>query len=337
MKLQLSPIFQSGAVLAANKPIRIFGIGNGHIAVDFLGAHAEADSKNGAFCVTLPAFPYGGPYEMRITLDGEAITLQDLYIGEVLLLAGQSNIAFRMSEAKEFSEWNKPCHALRVFFPERVTKSGLYHPEDGWKICEEEAVIAYTSAIGFEVGSILVKKLGCAVGLIGAHQGASVIQSWMPAGACEAIGLHFTKEELYRSHFDHPLWNDPGQLYEAMLKPWIPYTVSRVIWYQGESNASPAESAVYHKILAEMIRIWRAEFADPALPFTVIQIADYDKNIAKGCGWRQIQEAQIKVQDEVPYVKTVISRDVCETDDIHPPTKQHLSARVAALILEEIE
>lgn len=337
MKLQLSQIFQNGAVLAANKPIRVFGTGDGHVAVDFLGTHAEADSENGRFCVTLPARPYGGPYEMKVTLDGDTVVLSDLYVGEVLLLSGQSNIEFRMNESKDYPELSEPCHMIRAFHPERVTRNRPYHPEDGWKICEADEVIANTSAIGYEVGLALSKQLGCAVGLIAAYQGASVIQSWMPKGSVEAIGFHFTKEELYHSHFNYPLWNDPGQLYEAMLKPWIPYSVSRAIWYQGESNASPAESAVYHKMLAEMIRIWREDFDDPTLPFTIIQIADYLKNIAKGCGWRQIQDAQIKVQNETSYVKTVISRDVCENDDIHPPTKRYLSERVAKAILDDVK
>ena len=336
MKLQLNQIFQNGAVLAANKPIRIFGTGDGHVAVDFLGMHAEADSQNGSFCVTLPAQPYGGPYEMTVTLNGDSVILSDLYLGEVLLLAGQSNIEFRMNESKDYPELSEPCHLLRAFHPERITKNRPFHPEDGWLICETDNVIANTSAIGYEVGVALTKTLGCAVGLIAAYQGASVIQSWMPAGACERIGFRFTKEELYHSHFDYPLWNDPGQLYEAMLKPYVPYSVSTAIWYQGESNASLAESAVYHKILAEMIRIWRCDFDDPTLPFLVIQIADYAKNIARSNGWRQIQEAQIKVQDEIDHVKTIICRDVCEDDDIHPPTKRHLSARVTNAILEDM-
>ena len=65
----------------------------------------------------------------------------------------------------------------------------------------------------------------------------------------------------------------------------------------------------------------------PTLPFLVVQIADYvDRD---GEAWRTIQNAQLKAAEVIPFVKTVISRDVCESDDIHPPTKHILAERIA--------
>ena len=331
--ITLSPIFSSGAVFAANQPIRIFGTGNGKVAIDFLGAHREVDAT-GEWCVEFDPQPYGGPFEMTLTCNGEQTILQDLWIGEVLLLSGQSNIEFRMIESKDYPELCEPCTALRVFHAERVDQKGRFRPMHGWLHCDNDNVIANTSAIGYETGMILAKRLGCAVGLLSANQGASVIQSWMPAGAPEAIGISFTPDQLNHSHTTYPLWNPPGMLYNTMLKPWMPYPISRVIWYQGESNASDAESDAYGKMLAEMIRIWREGFENPSLPFIVVQIADYIK--AKNpSGWKLVQQRQEEISREVAGVKTVICRDVCESDDIHPPTKRHLSARIAECILNQ--
>ncbi|MBR6748626.1 MAG: hypothetical protein IKM07_06775, partial [Clostridia bacterium] len=70
-----------------------------------------------------------------------------------------------------------------------------------------------------------------------------------------------------------------------------------------------------------------ADFADPGLPFIVVQIAEYTPRYDDG--WRAVQKAQLDVQGMRNGVKTVISADVCETDDIHPPTKDKLSRRIA--------
>ena len=331
--ITLSPIFSSGAVFAANHPIRIFGSGEGHVAIDFLDSHRETDAS-GNWCLEFAPLPYGGPYEMTVTHDGEKTVLQDLWIGEVLLLSGQSNIEFKMKEAGDYPEICESCPSLRVFHAERVDQKGFFRPMHGWKRCDTDEVISNTSAIGYETGLLLAKRLGCAVGLLSASQGASVIQSWMPEGALDAIGISFTPDQLYSSHTTYPLWNPPGTLYSTMLKPWMPYSVSHVIWYQGESNSSEAESDAYGKMLAEMIRIWREGFDNPALPFIVIQIADYVRAKIPSA-WKTVQQRQEEIAHEVANVKTVICRDVCETDNIHPPTKKYLSERIANVLISK--
>lgn len=331
----LSPIFSDGAVFAANRPIRLFGEGVGRVSVDFLGMHREIEATEDRWSVEFEPRPYGGPYEMTLKLDGNTTVLRDLWVGEVLICSGQSNMEFRMIESKDYPELCEPCPSLRIFHAERVDKKGTFRPMHGWKHCDTDEIIKNITAIGYETGLLLAKRMGCTIGLISASQGASVIQSWMPEDALEKIGIRFPAEELNDSHFKYPLWNPSGCLYNTMLHPWIDYTVSGVIWYQGESNTSPAESAKYKQMLAEMIRIWREDLRDPALPFTIIQIADYDKYLEapqKGDAWKTVQAAQLRIQEEVENIVTVISADVCESDNIHPPTKRYVSARVADAI-----
>ena len=82
-----------------------------------------------------------------------------------------------------------------------------------------------------------------------------------------------------------------------------------------------------------MIRNWRDALRDEKLFFIVIQIADH---IHKGEGWKEIQEAELSVEKLTPYVKTVISADVCENDIIHPVTKWKLAKRVADCYFTEV-
>lgn len=83
-----------------------------------------------------------------------------------------------------------------------------------------------------------------------------------------------------------------------------------------------------------MIRIWRESFDNLQLPFVIIQLADYIERTDEA--WSLIQDAQLKIQDVVDSVYTVVSSDVCENDNIHPKTKNKLSFRIAEKLIQNI-
>ena len=90
--MKLASIFTDHMVLQANQPIKIFGEGAGTVEITFSGKTITSSFSEKEWCLTLPAMTYGGPYEMQIELDGDALTLHDIYIGEVWLACGQSNM-----------------------------------------------------------------------------------------------------------------------------------------------------------------------------------------------------------------------------------------------------
>ena len=330
--MELNQIFCSGMVLAANKPIRIFGTGSGRAAVRFLGMEKSVVSAGADWCLELPAQPYGGPYELDITLDGVQQHLHDVYVGEVLLLHGQSNIQFRLNESSYPVEQYEACPRLRLFSSPKFVNGEAKSLTDGWVACTKQTAGIF-SAIGYHVGLEIAKARGCAVGLIACCQGASVIQTWLPKGTEEALGICIADADRHRDHFKEPYrnWNPEGYLYEMSVKPLMPYSLSYVIWYQGESNATVAEGKVYDKLLAALIAQRRRDFADPELPFVVVELAEC---LARaGEGWTLVQQAQNQVAERVFGVTTVRCADVCENDNIHPPTKIYLSERVASVIL----
>lgn len=331
MKPCLDQIFCNGMVFASHKPMRIFGKGDGHISVRFQNITAETDSCEGKWIVELPPQNCGGPFAIEINLDGKIKTLSDIYIGLVILLAGQSNIQFKLEESSTPENNYCDCEMLRLFTLERIEKSEFFHPSDGWIKCKKESAAKW-SAIGYHTGLELYNMYNCAVGLIACYQGASVIESWLPEGTLERMEINFSPEDLYLDHTypDFSEWNQAGKLYENMVRKLFPFSLSDVIWYQGESDTSAAEGKIYDKLLAEMIRIWRNDFSDCSLPFLVVQIADLDTR--RDDGWKELQKAQIRIQYELPFVKTIISADVCETNDIHPPTKYKLAHRIAMSI-----
>ena len=65
--MKLNPLFTNNMVLAAGKPIRVFGEGNGKVEVTFCGNTAASNAKDSKWLVELPSMEYGGPYEMEIS------------------------------------------------------------------------------------------------------------------------------------------------------------------------------------------------------------------------------------------------------------------------------
>ena len=108
-----------------------------------------------------------------------------------------------------------------------------------------------------------------------------------------------------------------------------------VVWYQGESNSGKGEYKVYAGLVAELITQWRKDLLDERLPFAVVQIADLD--VRRDDAWRGIQNAQLRIPPLCPNVTTIKCADICETNTIHPPTKEPLARRLVDWALSATE
>ncbi|MBR7098845.1 MAG: hypothetical protein IKC59_05465 [Clostridia bacterium] len=323
--MKLSPIFGDHTVLQANKPIRIFGSGAGKAEASFDGETQTAHSDGGSWCLTFSPRPYGGPYELSLSLNGEKSVYTDIFVGEVLLLAGQSNIAQKLRRTTYGEENYEENPMLRYFAARRFADEDAYSPEDGWVSCTKENA-AYFSALGYHVGMEMSKQKKIAVGLIACYLGSSVIESWIPAEIGNQERFYLPREEKYDSPYVRGPHNEYGMLYRTRQQSVVPFSIGRVIWYQGESNTGKSEWKHYTELLSELISCWRRDFMDEALPFTVVQIADWDAR--QDDAWRGIQRAQERISEVAEHVTVIRSADVCETFDIHPPTKIRLAMRI---------
>lgn len=323
--MELNKIFSDHMVFQANKPITVFGIGKGNVTIKLLDFSVTEFFDTPEWYVELPALDYGGPYELTVILNGEEINIKDVYIGEVILLAGQSNIAMSLGASSYKKEKYEENQLVRLFTSESFGMQGNFNPSDGWIKCAKDTA-EHFSAIGYHIGIELCRNKGIAVGLVACYLGSSVIESWLPASIANEERFKLPKEEKYDSPYVHVPHNEYGTLYNVKQQSVVPYTLGNIVWYQGESNTGSGEWKVYTELLAELINCWRKDFMDQALPFTVVQIADWDER--NDNGWKGIQKAQERIVDKVSNVKLVKSADVCETNDIHPPTKLYLAKRI---------
>ncbi len=330
--MKLNVIFGSHMVFAAGLPVRIYGNGKGEAEITFASQTVKVCSDSDEWLVEFPAMEYGGPYVLSFKSDEQQVVYDDIYIGEVYLFAGQSNMQFKLKESSAGEDLYEDCDKLRLFSTERIEKTDRFTPVDGWVSAKKEDVGDW-SALGYLSGIEVAKSKGIAVGAIVCYQGASVIESWVPTGAFERLGINLFPEEKYHDHSEPDFldWNIDGTLYSFAFSQIVPFSVSGVVWYQGESDTSIEEARVYKEELSAMIDIWRCDFANSNLPFVIVQIADCDSRMCDA--WKLIQEHQYNIQFEKENVKTVISADVCETDDIHPPTKHILAKRIANALM----
>ena len=325
--IQLAQIFRDGLVFQANKPIRVFGAGEGTFEVEFLGNTVQAESKDGKWLAEFAPAAYGVDYTLTVRHGDESLTLSDVCVGEVFLCAGQSNMQFGLSEEKTPLSTYSDDPYLRTFVSQRVEPNGDFSPEDGW-VAAEQSTLGRWTALGYLIGAHARRSGIPAVGIVNCSQGASYIQTWIDDARYVGSPLELPLEVM---HLDarYPAYqhfNRPGLLYHHMLEPLFPFSFGRVIWYQGESNTSAAEAEIYVDLLDMMITNWRDSFATPDLPFTLIQIADYDQR--DDDMWRGVQLAQADAPNHIRLVNTVVSADISEKDDIHPPTKAPLAKRV---------
>ena len=333
--MNLNKIFTSHMVLAANKPIRIYGEGRGTVQVNFAGITKSLVSEDDKWYLELPSMGYGGPYTLKAVFENETIVLEDIFVGEVYLFSGQSNMQFKMKQTETPLEELKSNYMIRLFSTDRIEDTDFFKSKDGWVVCKEEQIKEW-SAIAYFTSKAIFESKNIAVGIIACYQGASIIESWVPEGAFNKIGINIPIEDKHCDHTyeEYKKWNSDGVLYEYALSQIKPFSLSAIVWYQGESDTSIAEGKVYLDELKELIRIWRESFDNLQLPFVIIQLADYIERTDEA--WSLIQDAQLKIQDIVDSVYTVVSSDVCENDNIHPKTKNKLSFRIAEKLIQNI-
>lgn len=70
-----------------------------------------------------------GPYSAVISMDNETVELQNIYVGLVFLMAGQSNMQFKLKESTETHY--RTNAAVRLFSTDRIEDTDYFYSGDG--------------------------------------------------------------------------------------------------------------------------------------------------------------------------------------------------------------
>jgi sialate O-acetylesterase len=113
----------------------------------------------------------------------------------------------------------------------------------------------------------------------------------------------------------------PSVLYNGMIAPLLPYAMRGVIWYQGEADVGREKQ--YRTLFPAMIADWRRAWGEGDFPFLFVQIAPFKDSSP------EIREAQLLALQRAPRTAMAVTLDCGDVDDIHPPHKQPVGARLA--------
>ena len=180
MSVQLPRLLASGMVLQRDAAVTLWGAADEPVTVTFLGQryHALPDAS-GQWHVALPGLAPGGPFQLRINEH----VLQDVYVGDVWLCSGQSNMQLPMERVRHMypEAWQETMPTIRQFtVPQRTDFSGPQADlEDGcWQCASPETLYGF-SAVGYFFARRLLQAHNVPIGLLQCAIGGTPIHAWM--------------------------------------------------------------------------------------------------------------------------------------------------------------
>ena len=125
-----------------------------------------------------------------------------------------------------------------------------------------------------------------------------------------------------------------GFIFNGMINPLVPYALSGVIWYQGESNAGRAYQ--YRDAFSLLIEDWRQHWGNAGLPFYFCQLANYGAKVTDPVesSWAELRESQ-SVALKLPHTGQAVLIDLGESDNIHFRRKREAGDRLALIALAQ--
>jgi sialate O-acetylesterase len=310
----------------------------------------------------------GGPFTLTVSGKNK-ITIQDVYVGEVWICSGQSNMEWPVHSTTGAEEAikNSKNPLIRLFTVPRITSDQPLHDVKGkWQECNPDTVKNF-SAVAYYFGRDLQKALKVPVGLIHTSWGGTRAEAWTRREVLESYPEwkdEFPRYERAKADYPKALEkfksaqaerkegaskeegkkpanpprppqdpaknaNSPSVLYNAMIAPLIPYGIKGAIWYQGESNA-PAAYA-YRKLFPVMIQNWRNDWKRGDFPFFFVQLAPWQAIVKEPqeSAWAELREAQLMTAQNLQRTGMAVITDVGDPKDIHPRNKEPVGARMA--------
>jgi sialate O-acetylesterase len=368
-QLKLPSFFSDHMVFQRGQKIRVWGMAEPGttITVSLNGKTAKGKTNaKGRWQVSLPAMKEGGPYELEVKAGDEKIVLKDVYIGEVWIASGQSNMWWPVSESmnaeEEIKQANYPqIRLLQV--PLKTSTELQWDVECKWQVCSPETVKDF-SAVAYFFARELYKNLNVPIGMIHSSVGGTPAEAWTSYKTLKSNPMFKPLLEIWKKYDQEvkkwqrdvekakkegkpepphpqapfgldPQWAEcwrPSALYNAMIAPFTPYPIRGAIWYQGESNVGRAEE--YSVLFPAMIEDWRKAWGIGEFPFLFVQLANFmeRKPEPSESAWAELREAQMAAL-RLPNTAMAVAIDIGEANDIHPKNKQDVGKRLALAAL----
>lgn len=198
--LELPVIFSDDMVLQQQAAVTFLGTATPKATVEITPSWNDekievvADAT-GTFQTKVNTPAYGGPYQIRITQDGETKVLKNVLVGDVWLCSGQSNMEMPLEgwgKVKNYKEEIAKANydEIRLFqvvheFSDKA-KDTLINQSSSWQLCNSENIAEFSSTAYF-FGREVYKETGVPIGLLHSSWGGTVIEAWMSENALKTV------------------------------------------------------------------------------------------------------------------------------------------------------
>jgi|GEM_PF-1040216 len=357
--IELPKILAPGSVLQRDVAVPVWGRGwPGETVTATVNAQSKSAvaDANGDFEILLDPEPAGGPHTLVVAgTVSTAVSLDNIYFGDVWLCSGQSNMWYRLADhLAQYPAAYGPVPApddnrddLRFIMLATENASAPrakptpYIPWSPWKNIPLQAGAQFNwmSATPYFFGKTLRAALDAngqahvPLGLVIAAYGGTSIEQWIPAGPLAAAGP-------WASGAISPAIS--SDCYNAMIAPIERFPIKGAIWYQGENNSGNlVRTAAYARLQETLAASWRAARGHD-FPFYFVQLAGYmrhrpfpTENDASVSGyninWAWLREAQTASRDTIPNSGMAVAIDTGDQSNIHPSGKDVVARRLALL------
>ncbi|MDD5675394.1 MAG: sialate O-acetylesterase [Chitinivibrionales bacterium] len=258
-----------------------------------------------AFSGRIIGLAVGGPYTIMLaiidtlgaTLDKTKIS--NVLVGDVWVLAGQSNM----------EGIGRTKHALP---PHAFTRA--FYMDDRWDIAADPLHQLDKAVDKVHLGAaVKPPEIGVGPGVAFAQE--LFKRTNIPQGliACAHGGTFMSQWDPKLAHLGS------GSFYGAMLRRIVKNggAVAGFFWYQGCSEAGPAEVPLYTPRMRELVDAVRCDCRDKSLPVIMVQIARVIESIGNGRAWNAIQEQQRLLPKSIKNLVVVPAIDLDLDDSIH--------------------
>lgn len=334
-QLQTALIFQNGLVIQQNMPVPVWGSATAgdSITVTLNGVSASglADTA-GKWEVVMAAAAAGGPYTMTVVAkSGSSKTFSNVYIGDVWLAAGQSNMEYLLSADVNGSSAiaNANYQDIRQFkIPKGLSKEVSDELPGGSWTAATSTTVGNFSAVAYYFAQAIKPHINVPIGIINASYGGARIEAYMSE---EVLGFDESFTVLQPATYYAE--RQPTQIYNRMIHPIQKFPIKGILWYQGESNADALEDAKGYGILfKKLIHQYRQEWGLGDIPFIWVQLPNNGTPAVESApmawdSWPQLRAGQDRAL-ELPNTGEAVTIDVGGTD-IHPNNKKPVGNRLA--------
>ena len=289
----------------------------------------KAAAEEGIRTFRLTGIPTGGPYSLTVSDDESQCTIDNFYVGDVWILAGQSNMDGVGVYADIKDEYESDLAAgiedIRAQYMDDNWKVASPMLHQTWmskdpffvKIWSQDGMVKPTSQLrgvgpGYYFAKDMRRRCGVPQGVLACALGGSGMGQWDPS-----------VKTL-----------DGSNLYSSMMRRYrlAGGNARGMFWYQGCSETGTEAAAIFTDVMVRFCHEFRQDMGVPDMPFVQVQILRYvvpvgdefDRN------WSSIREQQRTLGQKVANMDTLSVCTASMADGIHLSSRSQIDLGIRA-------